>query len=81
MNDVGHNKLNIDNFGPFEQFYLWKINESSEQEQEATQQIEILKEDDQSEFSVLNQPTLQSLEEKRMSKIKYTTTGVIINGK
>jgi hypothetical protein len=30
MNDVGHNKLNIDNFGPFEQFYLWKINESSE---------------------------------------------------
>lgn len=30
MNDVGHNKLDISNFGPFEPFYLWKINESSE---------------------------------------------------
>jgi hypothetical protein len=82
MNDVGHNKINIDNFGPFEQFYMWKINESSEDEEEETQNIEILKEEDgMSEFSVLHQVTLQSLEEKRLARIKYTTTGVIINGK
>lgn len=43
MNDVGHSKINIDNFGPFEQFYMWKINESSEDEEEETQHIEILK--------------------------------------
>lgn len=43
MNDVGHNKINIDSFAPFEQFYMWKINESSEDEDEETQNIEILK--------------------------------------
>jgi hypothetical protein len=32
MSDVGHNMLNIDNFGPFEPFFLWKISESSEEE-------------------------------------------------
>jgi len=26
MNDLGHAKLDIDNFGPYEPFYLWKIN-------------------------------------------------------
>lgn len=30
---------------------------------------------------MLHQATLQSLEEKRLARIKYTTTGVIINGK
>mgnify|MGYP001022665135 CR=1 FL=1 len=29
MNDLGHNKLNIENFREYEKFYLWKIDESS----------------------------------------------------
>lgn len=29
MADVGHSKLNLENFGEYEKFYLWKIEESS----------------------------------------------------
>jgi hypothetical protein len=52
MADVGHGRLDLDHFGPFEQYYLWKVSESSEEE-EATQEIELLGEGE-SEFSVLH---------------------------
>ena len=39
MADTGHNRLDIDCFEPFEQFYLWKIEESSEEED--TKEIQI----------------------------------------
>lgn len=29
MKDASHSKLNIDHFGEYEKFYLWKIEESS----------------------------------------------------
>jgi hypothetical protein len=32
MIDVGHCKLNIDNFNAFEPYYLWKISESSSED-------------------------------------------------
>lgn len=32
MNDVGHAKLDLQHFAPYEAFYLWKIQESSEEE-------------------------------------------------
>lgn len=32
MIEVGHAKINMNRFGPYEKFYLWKILESSEEE-------------------------------------------------
>lgn len=54
MQDTGHGKLDLENFGPFEQFYLWKISESDEDEE-----VEVLAEGaEESDFSVLSQETL-----------------------
>jgi hypothetical protein len=80
MADVGHGRLDLDCFAPFEPYYLWKISESSEEEAEGTEEVDIL-EDGESEYSVLRQPTLQSLEEQRLHRIKLTPTGAVINGR
>lgn len=37
--------------------------------------------EESADFSLLHHETLQSLEEKRQSRIKYGVTGVTINGK
>ena len=76
MSDVGHNKLNIHNFGRFEKYYLWKIEESSS---ESEQELELKTEG--SVFQELSNPTIEELEEKRLERINYTPTGVLINGK
>jgi hypothetical protein len=78
MADVGHAKLDLESFSPFEVYYLWKINESSEEDEEVKED-EIKEESEK--FNLLNPPTLQSLEEKRQGRIKYGPTGVTINGK
>jgi hypothetical protein len=39
MSDTGHAKLDLENFTPFEQYYLWKISESEEEEEEKDTEI------------------------------------------
>ena len=34
MKDMGHAKLNLEKFAPYEAFYLWKIEESSSEDEE-----------------------------------------------
>jgi hypothetical protein len=77
MADVGHARLDLENFAPFEPYYLWQVSESDEEE-EATHELEEL--DEQSEFTLLHE-TLESLEEKRLNRIKLTATGAMINGR
>lgn len=36
MNDIGHCKMNLNEFGKFEKYYLWKIEESSSEEEETS---------------------------------------------
>ncbi len=90
MMDLGHAKLNIDNFGEFEKFYLWRIEEtSSEQEAELldenTENINQTKakakRNKEEDFEDLGNPTLEMLEEQRQNRIKMTNIGAVINGK
>jgi len=41
MVDSGHSKLDIDSFDEFEPFYLWKICESSEEEEKELETAEL----------------------------------------
>lgn len=92
MSDMGHGKLNLEQFGPYESFYMWKIEESSSEEDEAEEtkgemtevmEIEELKSEEEgsSSFKVIPHHTLESLEAKRQNRVKYGLTGVVINGK
>jgi hypothetical protein len=74
MKDVGHSRLDVDHFGEYEQFYLWRIEESEEEEESAEQPEKTSEE-------ITVRPTLESLELERLSRVQYTLTGAIINGR